>query len=237
VAVPGSVTVPAGASSVGFTAVVSSVTTSQTATLTAQAGGVTKTYAINLGSGTPGLTVASTSISFGTINLNSPSTQTVLLTSSGTAAVTISAGSVTGSGFSISGLNFPLTLNPGATAILNIQFDPTVAGSATGAVTLTTNTSAGKATIALSGTGQSVTYEVDLSWASPGGSDAAVGYNVYRAVSGTSSYQRLNSSLNASTAYADSTVAASTTYVYYVTSVDAAGVESTPSSSWTAVIP
>jgi fibronectin type 3 domain-containing protein len=64
-----------------------------------------------------------------------------------------------------------------------------------------------------------------------------VGYNVYRAVSGSSSYQRLNSSLNASTSYADTSVAASTTYVYYVTSVDAAGVESTASSNWTAVVP
>jgi fibronectin type 3 domain-containing protein len=105
-------------------------------------------------------------------------------------------------------------------------------------VTLTTNTSAGKATVALSGAGQSTTHEVDLSWSAPSGStDAPVGYNVYRAVSGTSSYQKLNSSLNGSTSYADTTVAGSTTYVYYVTSVDAAGVESNASNNWTAVIP
>lgn len=236
VAVPSSAVIPAGASSVGFTAAVSSVTTSQTATLTAQTGGVAKAYAISLGSGTPGLTIASTSLSFGSVSLNSPSTQSVLLTSSGTAPVTINAGSVTGTGFSISGLKFPLTLNPGATATLNIQFDPTASGAVTGTVVLTTNTSAGSASIALSGTGQG--YQVDLNWSAPTSStDPAVGYNVYRAVNGTSSYQRLNSAMNSSTSYADSAVVTGTTYLYYVTSVDAAGVESSPSNTWTAVIP
>ncbi|HKO17385.1 MAG TPA: choice-of-anchor D domain-containing protein [Acidobacteriaceae bacterium] len=238
VAVPGSVTVPAGASSVGFTAVVSTVTSSQTATLTAQAGGVAKSFAISLGTGTPGLTLATTSISFGTVSLNSPSTQTVLLTSSGTSPVTISAGGVSGGGFSISGLTFPVTLNPGATATLNVQFDPTVSGSVTGQVVLTANTAGGGATIALSGTGQSNSYQVDLVWTAPSSStDPVVGYNVYRAASGSSSYQRLNSTVETATTYADNNVANSTSYTYYVTSVDASGNESSPSPAYSAAIP
>jgi fibronectin type 3 domain-containing protein len=152
--------------------------------------------------------------------------------------VTISAASVTGTGFTISGLALPLTLNPGQTATLNIQFDPTTAGSVSGKVVLTTNTSAGSATVVLSGTGQSISYAVDLSWSAPSSStDPAVGYNVYRALGGTSSYQRLNSAVNGSTSYADSSVTAGTTYTYYVTSVDAAGAESSPSNFWTAAIP
>jgi hypothetical protein len=48
VAVPSSVTVPAGASSGGFNAVVSSVTSNQSVTITAASGGVTRTVAMQL---------------------------------------------------------------------------------------------------------------------------------------------------------------------------------------------
>jgi len=214
------------------------VTTTQTATLTAQAGGVTKTYSISVSAGTPGLTLGSTAVAFGNVNLNAPATQTVLLTSSGTAPVTISAASVTGTGFTISGLALPLTLNPGQAATLTIQFDPTTAISVTGAVNLTTNTSAGTATIALSGTGQTTSYEVDLTWGAPSSSsDPVAGYHVYRSANGTSNYQLITSSLDTSTTYADSSVVSGTNYTYYVVSVDGSGKESSPSNSWTAAIP
>ena len=223
----------------GFTATVSAVTTTQTATLTASAGGATKTYALQLASSGPALTLQSTSVGFGNVTLNTPSTQTVTLTSSGTSALTISAGSVTtGKGFSISGINFPVTLNPGQTATLSIEFDPTVAGAATGTVTLTDNASPGTATIALSGTGQAASYEVDLSWNAPSGSsDPVVGYNIYRAVSGSSSYQLLNSTVNASMTYTDTTVVTGTAYQYYVESVDASGNQSAPSNTYSVTIP
>ena len=238
VVVPATVLVPAGATSVGFTATVSSVTTSQTATLTAQASGVTKSFSLSLQAGTPGLTLATTSVAFGNVTLNSPSTQSVLLTSSGSAPLTINSASVTGTGFSISGLTLPLTLNPGATAQLNVQFDPTASGSVTGAVTLTTNTSAGSATVALSGTGQSTSYQVDLTWNAPSSSsDPVVGYNVYRAVSGSSNYQLLNTGVNGATAYNDMNVTNGTTYVYYVESVDSTGNQSAPSNTFTISIP
>src|SRR6185437_12064526 len=49
VSVPASVTVPAGATTAGFTAAITAVTTAQTATLTASAGGATHTFGISLG--------------------------------------------------------------------------------------------------------------------------------------------------------------------------------------------
>ncbi|MGC2606481.1 MAG: choice-of-anchor D domain-containing protein, partial [Silvibacterium sp.] len=238
VTVPGSVTVPAGASSAGFTATGSAVTTSQTATLTASAGGVTKSYALQLSPSSPALTLQSTSVSFGDVTLNTPATQTVTLTSSGTAPLTISAGTVTGTGFSISEVSFPVTLNPGQTATLSIEFDPTATGSATGTVTLTDNASPGTATIALSGTGQAASYEVDLTWDAPGSSsDPVVGYNVYRATGSSSSYQLLNTSVNTPASYTDTTVQDGTAYTYYVVSVDASGNRSSPSNTWSVTIP
>ena len=238
VTVPASVTVPAGASSAGFTATATAVTTSQTATLTASAGGVTRTYALQLTSSGPALTLQSTSVSFGDVTLNTPATQTVTLTSSGTAPLTISAGTVTGTGFSISGISFPVTLNTGQTATLSIEFDPKTTGPATGTVTLTDNTTAGTAAISLSGTGQAASYVVDLTWDAPASSsDPVAGYNIYRAVSGSSSYQLLNSTVNEPTTYADTTVTNGTAYQYDVESVDASGNRSAPSNVFSVTIP
>ena len=240
VKVPASVTVPAGSASAGFTATVTAVTTTQTATLTAVAGGITVTYSLGLSASTqtPALTLQSTSVAFGDVTLNTSSIQMVTLTSSGTAPLTISAGSVIGTGFSISGVSFPVTLNPSQTATLAITFDPTAAGAVQGTVKLTDNTSAGTASIALSGTGQAPSYVVNLTWDAPSSSsDPVVGYDIYRAVGGSSSYQLLNSAVDASTAYTDSTVVNGTAYQYYAVSVDASGNQSAPSDIYSVTIP
>jgi hypothetical protein len=188
---------------------------------------------------TPGLTLQSTSVSFGDVTVNTAATQTVLLTSSGTAALTIGAASATGAGFSLGGSSFPVTLQPGQTANLTIQFDPTATGAATGAVTLTTNTSAGSAVVAVSGTGVTgAAYAIDLSWNSPTNStDPVSGYDVYRAVSGSSSYQMLNSSVEGTAAYTDTSVQSGTSYTYYVVSVDASGNQSSPSNLFSVNVP
>lgn len=236
VSVPGSVTVAAGATNAGFTATVSGVTTSQTAVLTASAGGVTESYAISLTATGPGLTLGSTNIAFGDVTLNTAATQTVLLTSSGTTPLTISSATAAGAGFSISGVTFPITLAPNAASTLDIQFDPTVSGAVTGTVTLATNTPLGSATITLSGTGVASSYEVDLKWSAPADSTVpVVGYDIYRAVSGSSTYQLLNASVT--TAYKDTTVQNGTAYTYYVVSVDASGNQSVPSNTYSVTIP
>ena len=190
----------------------------------------------------PTLSLQSTSVAFGDVALNTPTYQSVTLTSSGTAAVTVSAASVSGTGFTISGLSCPLSLNPGQTAVLQIEFDPTVGGAVTGAVTLTSNSSAGStSTISLSGTGtgtaQKSSYEVDLSWDAPTSStDPVAGYSIYRS-SGGSSYQLLNASVNASLAYTDTSVQDGSSYTYYVVSVDAEGNQSVPSTTYTVSVP
>ena len=237
--VPASVTVAAGATSATFKATVSAVTKAETATLTATAGSMAKSYGIQLDVPTPGLTLQSTSVSFGDVNLSSPVTQTVLLTSTGTAALTISVASVTGTGFSLPDASFPLTLQPGQKANLDIQFDPTVKGADTGTVTLSTNTSTKTATISLSGTGDtSTSYEVDLSWDAPSDSSASVkGYDIYRAVKGSSSYQMLNSGVDDATNYADTTVQSGTSYTYYIVSVGTSGDQSAPSNLYNVTIP
>jgi hypothetical protein len=239
VLVPRSITIPGGSASAGFSATVSAVTSSQTATLTAASGGTTKTFALQLGPGTPGLTVNATTVPFGNVNVNSPATQTVILTSSGTAPVTVNSAVVTGAGFTLSGGTVPVTLAPGQTAMLSLQFNPATTGAANGMLTINSNASTGgTVAVTLTGTGQSsTTYEVDLSWDAPASSsDPVSGYNIYRQT-GSGSYQLLNASANTPNAYADSTVQSGTTYSYEVKSVDAEGNESSASNVFTVTIP
>jgi len=137
----------------------------------------------------------------------------------------------------VSGGTFPVTLNPGQTVTLNVQFDPTTTGVATGQLTIQSNSSTnGTAVISLSGTG--TPPEVDLSWDAPSGStDPVAGYNIYRSTGGSSAYQLLNSSIDTQTTYVDSTVQSGLTYDYYVESVDSSGVESAPSNQVNVTIP
>jgi len=189
---------------------------------------------------TPILSVSSTSIAFGNVNENTTATQSFTLTSSGSAALTISSIAIGGTGFSMPGVTTPMTLNPNQTATLDIQFDPTSAGSASGAVTISSNSStSGTTTVSLSGIGTDTTaYEVNLSWDAPDDSSATIsGYSVYRAASGSSAYQVLNASLDAQTTYTDTTVSNSTSYDYYVETVDSSGVSSAPSNVLSISVP
>jgi hypothetical protein len=92
------------------------------------------------------------SVSFGNVTLGSSGSQVVTLTNSGATAIAISQGTASGTEFSISGLN-PTTLNPGQTTSFTAKFAPTATGSATGAVTITSNASNPTLTVDLVGVG------------------------------------------------------------------------------------
>lgn len=232
-----SVTVPANASSAIFMADVMSLATSQTVTLTATAGGVSKTFSIQLVASSNPLGINATSVSFGDVAVNTASTQSITLTATGSAPVTISAATLAGTGFTLPGATFPMTLNPGQAVPLSVQFDPSATGAVTGQLTISSNASTGTTSvIALSGTGSA--YAVGLSWDAPASTPVAiVGYNIYRSPSGSSTYELVNSSVEAQTAYTDSSVQSGQTYDYIIESVDNAGVESAPSTMASVVIP
>ena len=239
VTVPPTVTVPANATSAGFAATVSSVATAQTATLTATAAGIAKSATVQLNAATSILSVNATSVGFGDVALNTGATQTVTLTSTGTIAVTVNSAAVTGTGFSLAAATFPQVLTPGQTSVLNLQFDPAAAGSATGQLAIASNSSTGGTVVVnLTGTGTASAYAVDLTWNAPTGStDPVAGYNVYRAPGGTTTYQLINSSEVTQTTYVDSTVQSGQEYNYMVESVDPSGMESQPSNPTLVTVP
>jgi len=120
-----------------------------------------------------------------------------------------------------------------------VQFDPATAGTATGTLNISSNSSQTPSiTVSISGTGVIVTHEVALTWNAPSSSSVPItGYHVYRSTGSSSSYSLLTSSEDTQTTYTDSAVQSGQTYSYYVKSVDSAGDESAPSNSTTVSIP
>jgi hypothetical protein len=187
----------------------------------------------------PQLLFSSRALSFGNVPVGSTSTQTLTLTSSGTAPVTINSAVLQGTGFSDSGATFPVTLNPNQAVTLTVQFDPTATGAASGTLTISSNSATGGTTqVTLGGTGTAVQHEIDLSWNAPSSSaDPVAGYNVYRSTDGGGSFTKLNSSPDGQVDYTDSAVQSGTTYMYEVKSVDANGVESSASNQISLSVP
>jgi hypothetical protein len=233
--VPGSVTIPATATTAAFTANAIAVSTTQSVKLTATTGGTSKSVSLQLIPALAQLSVNATTISFGAVVVNHATTQVVTLTSTGKAAVTVKSISVKGTGFSLSPVSVPATLNPGQTLLLTLTFDPTTTGSQTGQLTITSDSSTNSTvTIALSGS--SNPHQVELSWNAPSVSSTPISqYRVYRANGGTGSFAKL--STVAQTTYTDTSVQSGQSYSYYVTSVSSSGAESTPSKTTTVTIP
>jgi hypothetical protein len=184
------------------------------------------------------LTANPTSVSFGNVAVGTPTGQTVTLTDVGTANVTISAVSVTGSAFSASG-GLNVTLAPSKSVNVAVSFDPSAAGGAQGNLSITSNASNSVLKIPLSGTGTTapaaVQHSVSLNW-QPSASQV-IGYFVYRGTPTTVASKLNPSSADPTTSYTDSSVANGQTYLYSVTSVDANNVESNPTSPLSVTIP
>ena len=155
VTVPATVMIPANSNRTQFTANVASVLTAQAATLSATAPGTASvTYGIQLSPYISTMQINTANLAFAAVPLNSAATQSITLASTGSKPLTVNAVTLTGAGFTVSGATFPITFTPGQKIPLTVQFDPTVAGAATGQLTITSNSSTGNtAVINLSGFG------------------------------------------------------------------------------------
>src|SRR5947209_1577327 len=104
------------------------------------------------GAGAGILSANPTSNSFGSVQVGSSASQYQNVTNSGGSNVNISQANVSGSGFSISGLNLPITLTPGQSYTFSTVFAPTSSGTASGSIAIVSDASNSSLTIALSGT-------------------------------------------------------------------------------------
>ena len=169
---------------------------------------------------------------FGRNIVGSKSTLPVFLYNTGTGSVTISEATVTGTGFSISGLSLPLTLAAGQDTNFSVTFAPTAAGRVTGSVSIVSNAANLLINEPLAGTG---IHAVNLSWEAS--TSLVAGYNVYRGRVSGGPRRKMNSSLVTETAYTDTAVHTGRTYYYVTTAVDSSGNESAYSNEVQASIP
>ena len=103
---------------------------------------------------------------FGTVPVGTKNTQTVQLQNTGSRAVTISSVTATGAGLSVSGITMPFDLAAGSTTQFAIGFQPTAAGSVSGAVAIASTASDSSLSIATSGTGAVTTRLLSVTPAS-----------------------------------------------------------------------
>ncbi len=105
-----------------------------------------------VGLGAPAVSLSAGTLSFGSQIVNTTSAaQTVTVTNSGTATLTL--GSITASGPFAQTNTCGLSVAAGGICTISVTFTPTTAGSALGSVTLTDNAANSPQTISLTGTG------------------------------------------------------------------------------------
>jgi predicted phage tail protein len=185
---------------------------------------------------TPGTQLSATGIAFLNVILGEAEVSKIAVTSSGTAPLHVTAAAISGEGLSVSD-SLPVTLQPGASTVISVTWDPTAPGTLVGAsLTIATNATSPKILIYGSAFAPTSTpsYKVELTWTpGTGSTDAAVSYDIYRQTGGVTTL--VGTSKVAS--YTDLTAQDGLTYLYWVTAVDASGVQSSSSNSYTAVIP
>jgi hypothetical protein len=113
----------------------------------------------------PSLSVSGTGLSDGQLALNPSSedfasvtvgskrSQTVTLTNTGQTSVNISQASISGTGYQLSGITTPLTLDASQSTTLTVSFAPQSTGSSDGSLAITSDGANPTLTMALTGTG------------------------------------------------------------------------------------
>jgi len=100
------------------------------------------------------LTASSTSLAFGTVAVGTIQVLPETVTNNGTASLSLTTASVTGTGFTISGLSLPMALAAGQSTSFNVVFQPpSVVTAATGSVALANTGTNSVLSIPLSGSG------------------------------------------------------------------------------------
>jgi Transmembrane protein 131-like N-terminal/Abnormal spindle-like microcephaly-assoc'd, ASPM-SPD-2-Hydin len=183
------------------------------------------------------LVPSTTAVTFGNVTVGKTVTQQVTLKSTGNSDADISNITVSGSGYSLSGISPPMKLDPSQSTVLTVSFDPKAAGSLPGTATIYSNAPNSPLKIGLSGDGTTTAQPaVELKW-EQSASPNIVGYYVYRKLKSGGSFSRLNSQADTGISYTDNTIANGETYIYVVTAVDSKNVQSANSSPITVSIP
>jgi HYDIN/CFA65/VesB family protein/ASPM-SPD-2-Hydin domain-containing protein/centrosomal CEP192-like protein len=99
------------------------------------------------------LAISPATYNFGTVVDGQTKSQTVSLTNTGSAPLTIAQLNAVGNGYSVSGLAAPVTIPAGGSATFNVLFAPTTAGTSAGTVSITSDATNSPSVLSLSGAG------------------------------------------------------------------------------------
>jgi HYDIN/CFA65/VesB-like, Ig-like domain/Abnormal spindle-like microcephaly-assoc'd, ASPM-SPD-2-Hydin/Cep192 domain 4 len=146
---------PASAGSLSGSVTVASNASNSPATITLSGTGVQAQIA-----------VVPSSVSFGSVTVGVPNSQTLTIQNPGTATLSVTQASLSGTGFTSSGLVLPLSVPAGGSATFNVGFTPAAAGSVSGSITLISNTTNSPLVVPFSGTGIASTLQLSASPAS-----------------------------------------------------------------------
>jgi hypothetical protein len=176
-------------------------------------------------------------MSFGDVAVGANSAKQGMLTA-GSSDIKVSSAAWNGQGYSVSGITFPVTVPAGQSIPFTVTFAPQAAGTVSGSIVFDSDATNSPATETLNGDGTQQSqsgHSVALSW--DASTSQVIGYNVYRGTTSGGPYTKLNSSVEPSIAYTDSTVQSGQTYYYVTTALASDNGESAYSNQATAAIP
>jgi hypothetical protein len=172
------------------------------------------------------LSITPSQVNFGDVTVGSIGSQAITLSATG-ASVTVSSDASSSSQFVLEGASLPFTIPAGQSLSFNVAFQPTSSGTVSGSLSFTSNAANSQTIESLTGVGMTQQHTVNLTW---NASSGVAGYNIYRSTSSAGPFAKINSTLDANTAFSDSAVVSGQTYYYEATAVDSSGQESVPSS-------
>ena len=111
----------------------------------------------------PQISVMPGTLAFGSVAVGSSGTQSVTVSNTGSATLSITAANVTGSGFSTSGLSLPMTVAAGGSGTITVNFAPSTSGSVTGSLSVASNAPTSPTAIALNGSGVASAPQLSVS--------------------------------------------------------------------------
>jgi hypothetical protein len=112
----------------------------------------------------PGIQVSSTSLNFGNGVVGSTLSQVLIITNTGTATLSITQVTETGSAFfTVSGFSLPMNVSAGLQTTITVAFLPTSVGTASGNISIVSNAPTSPTSVGLSGIGIAATRTLNIS--------------------------------------------------------------------------
>jgi hypothetical protein len=103
-----------------------------------------------------------TSVNFGNDVVGINLSQALIIKNTGTATLTISQVTSTGSAFSVNGFSGPISVAVGQQTTITVVFLPQVVGGASGSISIASNASTSPTSVSLSGTGIAATFTLGV---------------------------------------------------------------------------